>query len=148
MNQFAEKISGLSQELLLRNGRGVFSHDAAEFLKRFLKMQAPPVCLVAHNGYNFDFRIIANHFRDVGVELSAEMGLQCVDTFRAFKALKPDVTVNFKLPTLYSAYVGRNAENTHTAEGDVLNLLEIVYRTADEVVPWADDNATSFTTRP
>ena len=142
LSSFAESLTGLTRQLLVRNKRGVFSRDVADFLKSFLRMQAQPVCLVAHNGNRFDFGIIAQHFRDVGVELPAEMGLRCFDTMQAFKALKlKPATVNFKLGTLYKKYVGGEVENAHTAEGDCLCMLELVYNTAEEVIPWADRNA-------
>lgn len=39
-----------------------FNQDAANILTNFLKHLRQPVCLVAHNGYSFDFPVLKHAF--------------------------------------------------------------------------------------
>ncbi|XP_026494466.2 three-prime repair exonuclease 1-like [Vanessa tameamea] len=80
----AANITGLTNEFLIN--QPIFS-DKIKCIIAFL--DAPkPVCLVAHNGNRFDFKIIKNEFENAKAVLPR--GLYCVDSIKAFKEILKD----------------------------------------------------------
>ncbi|XP_017858569.1 PREDICTED: uncharacterized protein LOC108610786 [Drosophila arizonae] len=79
----AEIITGLSNYLLERESK--LNENAGELIKRFLEHLPPPVCLVAHNGWPFDFPIIKQALGKVNISLPAST--LCVDSLSAFMAI-------------------------------------------------------------
>ncbi|KAH8352334.1 hypothetical protein KR084_003499 [Drosophila pseudotakahashii] len=76
----AESATGLSNYLLERESK--LDEDAAQLIISFLKHLPSPVCLVAHNGWGFDFPILRQAFEKLNMELPQSM--TCVDSLRAF----------------------------------------------------------------
>ncbi|ALC38335.1 CG3165, partial [Drosophila busckii] len=76
----AERITGLSNFLLERESR--LDENAAQMIINFLKHLPAPVCLVAHNGWGFDFPIVKQAFDKIGMQLPDSV--LCVDSLRAF----------------------------------------------------------------
>ncbi|XP_016987675.1 uncharacterized protein LOC108050479 [Drosophila rhopaloa] len=76
----AESITGLSNYLLERESK--LNGDSAQLIISFLKHLPAPVCLVAHNGWGFDFPILRQAFEKLNMELPHSM--TCVDSLRAF----------------------------------------------------------------
>lgn len=62
-----------------------FDKKVSETMKLFLNCQRKPVCLIAHNGFRFDFPILAEHLEDIGVwpEWRNE-DIMCTDSIYAF----------------------------------------------------------------
>ncbi|CAN0194836.1 unnamed protein product [Lampetra planeri] len=54
----AGRLTGLTNDILAQNRRRPFDARAARLVLDFLARQAPPVCLVAHNGIQFDFPLL------------------------------------------------------------------------------------------
>ncbi|KAH8412419.1 hypothetical protein KR009_001846 [Drosophila setifemur] len=71
---------GLSNYLLERESP--FNENSAGLIISFLKHLPPPVCLVAHNGWAFDFPIVKQALNKVNMELP--QSVTCVDSLRAF----------------------------------------------------------------
>ncbi|XP_017076057.1 uncharacterized protein LOC108111183 isoform X2 [Drosophila eugracilis] len=76
----AENCTGLSNYLLERESK--LDADAGQLIISFLKHLPSPVCLVAHNGWGFDFPILRQVFEKLNMELPQSM--TCVDSLRAF----------------------------------------------------------------
>ncbi|XP_017117162.1 uncharacterized protein LOC108139054 [Drosophila elegans] len=76
----AESITGLSNYLLERESK--LNGDSAQLIISFLKHLPAPVCLVAHNGWGFDFPILRQAFEKLNMELP--QSTSCVDSLRAF----------------------------------------------------------------
>ncbi|XP_016940284.3 uncharacterized protein [Drosophila suzukii] len=76
----AERVTGLSNYLLERESK--LDEDAAQLIISFLKHLPAPVCLVAHNGWGFDFPILRQVFEKLNMELPKS--ITCVDSLRAF----------------------------------------------------------------
>ncbi|XP_017047537.1 uncharacterized protein LOC108092459 [Drosophila ficusphila] len=76
----SESITGLSNYLLERESK--LDGDSAQLIVSFLKHLPAPVCLVAHNGWNFDFPIMKKIFQKLNVELPES--ITCLDSLRAF----------------------------------------------------------------
>ncbi|XP_072397096.1 three-prime repair exonuclease 1 isoform X2 [Diabrotica undecimpunctata] len=80
----AEKITGLSN-FLLENTK-VFSQETVSSINHFLNHNPQPVCLVAHNGLNFDYPLLK---REVDkTEETLDDNVLCVDTLVAFREIE------------------------------------------------------------
>ncbi|KAH8323282.1 hypothetical protein KR067_004322 [Drosophila pandora] len=81
----AEDATGLSNYLLERESK--FSKDSVGLILSFMKHLPAPVCLVAHNGWNFDFPIFKQALEKHIAEIPSSgllPGVTCVDSLRAF----------------------------------------------------------------
>ncbi|XP_021183434.3 uncharacterized protein LOC110371475 [Helicoverpa armigera] len=76
----AAKMTGLSNESL--KNAPIFRDNVATIVS-FLSDLPKPVCLVAHNGDRFDYRILLAEFLDVNASLPQD--LLCVDSLTGFK---------------------------------------------------------------
>lgn len=75
-------ITGLTNEML--KNAPTF-RDKAETIITFLNELPKPVCLVAHNGNTFDYKILLAEFGDINILLPKD--LFCVDSLIGFKKL-------------------------------------------------------------
>lgn len=76
----AQRITGLDNYILERESR--FNENAGQMILKFFEHLPAPVCLVAHNGWDFDYPIIRQVFDKLNLEFPASM--LCVDSLRAF----------------------------------------------------------------
>ncbi|XP_076347715.1 LOW QUALITY PROTEIN: uncharacterized protein LOC143245355 [Tachypleus tridentatus] len=84
----AVAISGLCNVYL--STECYFENGPAQQVKSFLEFLPQPICLIAHNGHNFDFPLLKAELRKADVSLLDP--IFCVDTLTAFKSdthLKP-----------------------------------------------------------
>ena len=72
-----EHITGLSNDNLERQGR--FDTNLVSCLASFLARLHPPVCLVAHNGFKFDFPLLQAELHKVNGSLGDD--LLCCDSW-------------------------------------------------------------------
>ncbi|KAL5293207.1 TREX2.2 family protein [Megaselia abdita] len=77
----AEEITGLSNYALEKES--TFTGKTCDMINLFLDHLQKPVCLVAHNGDYFDFKILKDHFRKQEKQILD--GLMTVDSIKAFK---------------------------------------------------------------
>ncbi|CAH0718012.1 unnamed protein product, partial [Brenthis ino] len=75
------KITGLSNDFLCN--QPIFK-DKIKCINEFLELPKP-VCLVAHNGDRFDFKILNTEYADV--EASLPDDLLCIDSMKAFREI-------------------------------------------------------------
>lgn len=125
-----------------------FDIELGGVVRSFIMRQQQPTCLVAHNGDNFDFKILVSHLDTVGITMPKSV--YATDSLKAFrnqhKEAKNDShngeiteeTGNGKpkrfscsLKNLYNSFVGGEFENAHSAEGDALALLRLVVHKPD-----------------
>ncbi|KAK9499846.1 hypothetical protein O3M35_002807 [Rhynocoris fuscipes] len=79
----SENITGLNNDLL--EEQGTFDNNFCDILHNFILRVPQPVCLLAHNGYRFDFPLIQAHTKILGRPLPENV--LCADTLYAFKEL-------------------------------------------------------------
>ncbi|XP_064547706.1 uncharacterized protein LOC135435349 [Drosophila montana] len=95
----AERITGLNNYILERESK--LDENAGQMILRFLEHLRPPVCLVAHNGWAFDFPIIKQALDKLNINLPAST--LCVDSLRAFMEIddkrSDEIFVENVLPT-------------------------------------------------
>lgn len=136
-------LTGLSNELLQH--APVFRRIVRS-LVMFLKDLTRPVCLVAHNGNSFDFKILLAECNDAGISLPAD--LLCVDSLVGFRALLKDSNLTYmdfqdiqKL-NLESRKTGETVidEDIFTDDEDEWSDLDLTNDELDEI----DDICTSL----
>jgi len=63
-----------------------FNHDVANIISSFLNRLNKPICLIAHNGIQFDFPIFKSEMNRLGEK--APDGMLCADSLPIFKGLE------------------------------------------------------------
>ena len=137
---FASSLTCLSNEDL--ENRKVFDIELGKIVRSFIMRQPQPVCLVAHNGDSFDFKILVSGLEAVGITLPESV--QASDSLKAFREQHKESKdgngaatagegkrFSCSLSNLYNTFVGGEFENAHSAEGDALALLRLVVHKPD-----------------
>ena len=146
IESFASVVTCLSNEDLEKKKE--FDIELGRTVRSFIMRQQQPACLVAHNGDNFDFKILVSHLDAVGITLPESV--YATDSLKAFRKQHKEAkneshngeiteeTANGKpkrfscsLKNLYDRFVGGEFENAHSAEGDALALLQLVVHKPD-----------------
>lgn len=64
IDPIAEEITGLGNDALEKET--AFNEKTCDMINLFFDHAQKPICLVAHNGDNFDFKILREHFKKEG----------------------------------------------------------------------------------
>ncbi|XP_030048270.1 three prime repair exonuclease 2 [Microcaecilia unicolor] len=140
----ATQITGLSNKNLSNNQKQSFSSSLVGLLQGFLERQVQPVCLVAHNGFNYDFPLLKTELQRVQRDLGGS--LACLDSYQALRGMDKAVSSKgyYTLSEVYQRCFGRYPQQSHYAEGDVLTLLMIFLHKAPDFLHWACDHCKSW----
>ncbi|XP_066472034.1 three-prime repair exonuclease 1 isoform X2 [Tiliqua scincoides] len=155
----ASSITGLNNEMFASNKKQTFNLHILHMITAFFGRQDPPICLVAHNGYSYDFPLLRAELSALGI--SALDGIYCADTIKAMKALDNENNQRhqflyqpsrhggnkrYSLRDLYFKFYQVYPRNCHSAEGDVITLISIFQQRARDLIYWMDSNARPFNT--
>lgn len=69
-------FSGLENEMLMNIKP--FTATDAEMLNHFIDRLPSPVCIVAHNGYKFDFPILQKHLHQLNIVSEISFPKRCL----------------------------------------------------------------------
>ncbi|XP_012668646.1 three prime repair exonuclease 2 [Otolemur garnettii] len=146
----ASEITGLSSENLVRCRKASFDGAVVQTLQAFLSRQAGPICLVAHNGFDYDFPLLCTELQRLGTYLPQDT--VCLDTLPALRGLdrahshgtRAQGRKSYSLGSLFHRYFQAEPSAAHSAEGDVHTLLLIFLHRAAELLTWADEQACSW----
>ncbi|XP_002736377.1 three-prime repair exonuclease 1-like, partial [Saccoglossus kowalevskii] len=135
----AEKMTGLSKQLLEKHCKRKMDLNVDGALRYFLRRQTPPVCLVSHAGDRFDFPVLRAELDKVD---SVWDCIYTIDSLKFFQYYMPKQ--NRSLPNLCKRFLG--FETDHNAEGDVTGLVLLLSSCtfADTFLDWAQENAIKF----
>ncbi|KAK6196166.1 hypothetical protein SNE40_001444 [Patella caerulea] len=75
-----------------------FNHHLVQLFNQFLDRLPQPVCLLAHNGYGFDFPLLRTQLLEIKMDLSDNV--LCCDSLMAFRYLDGADTLDSHLPYL------------------------------------------------
>lgn len=147
----ASEITGLSSEGLMNCRKAAFNDAVVRTLQGFLSRQEGPICLVAHNGFDYDFPLLCTELQRLGARLPQDT--VCLDTLPALRALdrahshgtRAQGRKSYSLASLFHRYFQAEPSAAHSAEGDVNTLLLIFLHRAPELLAWADEQARSWT---
>ncbi|XP_063792381.1 three prime repair exonuclease 2 isoform X2 [Pseudophryne corroboree] len=137
LTQKAAEITGLSNEQLTTCEKQLFEETLINTVNEFVNRQAQPVCLVAHNGFSYDFPLLKaellQHQRDF------PSSMLCLDSLPALRYLdnqnRPNtVKGRYSLPELYRRYFGTEPDLSHYAEGDVITLILVFMSRAEQLL--------------
>lgn len=130
--------------MLAESEKSAFNVNIAQQIRLFLERQQQPICLVAHNGPEFDFPILARNLYAVGGELPRQVDLKCgdsLDAFQHFKPRQPGRQGQHRLVTLYRDAFGVAPPDEHSAEGDSIALMKIVIHAGAGMISWFERNS-------
>ncbi|XP_033863040.2 three prime repair exonuclease 2-like [Acipenser ruthenus] len=149
--QRALELSGLSNENLTENCKPGFDEVAVSLINGFLQRQAPPVCLVAHNGFRYDFPLLRTELLRQDSDLPP--GVFCADSYRALQEIlwdpqSPKNHRGYSLATLYRRFYRSCPPVSHCAEADVSTLIAVFLSQARDLLVWADLNACPWEITP
>ncbi|KAM3910680.1 three prime repair exonuclease 2 [Leptodactylus fuscus] len=148
LTQFASNITGLSNQNLNNSEKQKFDANLINTINEFINRQAKPVCLVAHNGFSYDFPLLKTELQQQNEDFPGSM--LCLDSLHAFRSLDPSsryIKGRNTLPEIYRRYFGKEPNDSHFAEGDVLTLILVFicqtrellevpsYKTWDQITP-------------
>ncbi|XP_072286489.1 three prime repair exonuclease 2 [Pyxicephalus adspersus] len=143
ITQIASEITGLDNDLLSSCEKEKFDMCLINTIIEFINRQAQPVCLVAHNGFNYDFPLLKTELLQQNNDLSSS--IMCVDTLQAFRYLHKKgeqrmeyVKGQFSLPKIYHQLFGKEPNFSHYAEGDVLTLILVFICKVDSLLEVAN----------
>ncbi|XP_076800659.1 uncharacterized protein LOC143445442 [Clavelina lepadiformis] len=154
ISEGACRISGLTNHLISRSAKEAFNPDTTFTIMNFLQRQAPPICLLAHNGVEFDFPILRDHLTSFDIKFPFFNELYCSDTVIGMRSLwnaqnstqyaADRKYVSFKLQSVYERYFpDGEAPKYHHAEGDVLALIKISMKFPG-LLSWLDQEKKKF----
>ncbi|XP_065357043.1 uncharacterized protein LOC135951330 [Calliphora vicina] len=83
IQQSAEDITGLNNEML--ENQSPFDEGTATCINQFLGRLHEPVCIVAHNGWSYDFPIVRYVYEKCNKLLPSS--ILCVDSLKAFREI-------------------------------------------------------------
>lgn len=116
----AAAMTGLYNDSLINQKD--FDHDLVSLLSSFLCRLEPPVCLISHNGFRFDFPLLKAELGSIGCDLPE--GILCLDTWEMFRSLDgcpvPD-TSHFLMTSRRTAV---QSKKTHAASGIPLGSIK------------------------
>ncbi|XP_019519853.1 PREDICTED: three prime repair exonuclease 2 [Hipposideros armiger] len=146
----ASEITGLSSEGLAQCQKANFDNAVVRTLQAFLSRQEGPICLVAHNGFDYDFPLLCTELRRLGAHLPRDT--TCLDTLPALRGLdrahshatRAQGCKGYSLGSLFRRYFQAEPSAAHSAEGDVHTLLMVFLHRAAELLTWADEQARSW----
>ncbi|XP_012282260.1 three-prime repair exonuclease 1 isoform X2 [Orussus abietinus] len=124
-----------------------FKNNTYELMIQFIQTLSPPVCMVAHNGNQFDYPILLHELQSIGKEIPE--GVLAIDSLNAFKHYfnksSSEPNVSSKCTDNSSAFLeapnSSTSKRQHTAEGDCLSMLKCIGKFASTFAHWADMNA-------
>lgn len=123
----AARITGLNNDNLA--SQNLFNSTP---IIEFLKQLQQPVCLIAHNGDQFDFPILKEEFSSSKDEILNK--LKCCDSLTIFRHIFNSDGKKHRLMDVHERLFNQDPENSHEAEGDVKTLMKCAIATKDKFV--------------
>ena len=119
----ASEITGLTDNML--TCYKPFIPHGINIVRSFLKLLPKPVCLLAHNGDNFDFKLLKDALKSINKKLPD--GVVLVDTLPLFREIVSIPAYN--LEKIYEHIFLSPPNKSHTAFDDCETLVKCFYAT-------------------
>ncbi|CAH3941368.1 unnamed protein product [Pieris brassicae] len=115
----ASRITGLTNNNL--KNQPIFK-DKTQTINTFLLELNQPVCLVAHNGNRFDFKVLRAEFCEAGQDLPSH--LLCLDSLTGFRKIAKDsMYICSRVPS--SASKNITIKTIHNRETNITTSLKV-----------------------
>lgn len=132
--------------------------EIVEMIKCFLRHLTPPICMVAHNGFEFDFPLLQLELHRVNRncgDFCDKNGdpVYCSDSLvlcRQFPNLlsKTRGDSSFALPEVYRRIYGERHEFAHSTESDCLAMIKVVQYLGERAIKWFDRHYSTLASAP
>ncbi|XP_078490991.1 three-prime repair exonuclease 1-like [Ciona intestinalis] len=140
----ASSITKLNNQIIEESFKPKFNAQTSEIIAAFLERQASPICLVAHNGMDFDFPLLKKHIRASNSNQAIFSEIRCSDSLLGMRKLRGRVRQSCKLEDVFRRSFPRTpSTNQHQAEDDVIKLMKIV-RLNYLLGSWINNNYRKF----
>ncbi|XP_075042172.1 three prime repair exonuclease 2-like [Mixophyes fleayi] len=142
LTESALKLTNLSCEKLSGCEKPKFDSSLFTIINEFITRQAQPVCLVAHNGFHYDFPLLKTELLKIQRDLSSS--ILCLDSIQALRYLDRNqrrprgAKAWHSLPNLYKRYFHKEPRFSHFAEDDALTLVMVVMYRANQILEVAE----------
>ncbi|VUZ48601.1 unnamed protein product [Hymenolepis diminuta] len=132
--------------------------EIVEIIKCFLRRLAPPICMVAHNGIEFDFPLfqlelhrVNRNWRDFcdrnhGPVYCSD-SLHLCRQFANLLSTTPE-DASFALAEVYRRVFGRIYDFAHSTEPDCLAMIKIVQHLGELAIEWFDTHYSTLASTP
>ncbi|XP_035443472.2 three prime repair exonuclease 2-like [Spodoptera frugiperda] len=132
MSKESVELSNLTNSLL--DQQQPFDKNTCELINGFIKCLPRPVCLVAHNGFEFHFPILKHHMKLNGVEM--EIDVNCADD------------KSYKLVDIYDREVQTPHLDCSRSQRQSFQAMKIALKKAEFFADWVDRNHCKFSEIP
>ncbi|XP_022116301.1 three-prime repair exonuclease 1 [Pieris rapae] len=133
----ASKITGLTNNNL--KNQPIFK-DKIQTINTFLLELSQPVCLVAHNGNRFDFKVLRAEFCEAGLDLPSH--LLCLDSLTGFRKIAKD-SMNIYSNVSSSSSKNSTRKTNNTQETNISSLKVDDLLTDDDDDDWPQLNTST-----
>ena len=143
-------ITGLDNYNLTNQSR--FDKTTGILLNNFLDRLPKPICLVAHNGNNYDFPLLKAEMEKAHIKLGSD--ILCADSYVGMKAIfqkRKELTgieetekQSFSLINLHKLLLGYEPILSHGAEADCISLLRTTAALGKEWIEWIEKDTKLF----
>ena len=128
------------------SGQAKFDKNTGEMINTFLSRLPSPVCLVAHNGNNYDFPLLKTEMEKASTSL--EPHILCADSYLGIKeifkrrenvvSVEEDfsIPVSFSLTNLHTHFFGKPPRISHGSEADCFALLRVTAVISKDWLHW------------
>ncbi|KAK4022578.1 hypothetical protein OUZ56_008037 [Daphnia magna] len=136
-----------------------FDEDVFNVIVSFLNRLQKPICLIAHNGMNFDFPIFKAEIAKFGEKFPQD--LYCADSLKIFgllqgistdlpkpKKMRKTKSNSLRLNEIYQRIYKKKPETLHEAEADVRMLFLSAIADPEEFLKAIESNAVLLTSIP
>ncbi|KAI9555225.1 hypothetical protein GHT06_017740 [Daphnia sinensis] len=136
-----------------------FDADVFNVIVSFLSRLQKPICLIAHNGANFDFPIFKAEIAKFGEKFPQD--LYCADSLKIFgllqgistdppkaKRVRKTKSNSLRLNEIYQRIYKKKPETLHEAEADVRMLFLSAIAAPEEFLKAVESNAVPLTSIP
>ena len=130
-------MTGLTNELLEHQPR--FSSKTVQLIATFLTNLTQPCCLIAHNGFKYDFPLLKAEILKTGYD--EHLDFYVLDSLQALKTIllhrgKPPPK-SFALSSLHQHMFGVKPKKVHGASHDVHSLIRVCASLANNFVEYS-----------
>lgn len=134
----AAEIHGIKREELLLRNKQCFTINTARLMENFFLQLKEPICLVAHNGFKFDYPMLLSHLNRTKTDHSIWSRIYCTDSLIVLREQFPNQShrLTYVYNTLARQVKGSICQS-HSAEGDVLRLM-VITRLQKQMVEWLE----------
>lgn len=119
------QLTGITNEMIENKCR--FPEEGVHLLLEFMKLLPKPICLIAHNGDNFDFKILQETVESG--RFHGPLNVYSIDTLSLFREMDGSKHKSYKLSCVRERLFGvDDTIKEHGAEADCETLAKCFFK--------------------